>query len=165
MAIQLPEKEKFQLIRILQQITFKCDLDALALVTKTGFKIEFFSRIDIDVNIFSSLAATMDGTGSLVSTKMNTGILKEIIIAGETGYTILYPIRSFVLIGASHEFYSLGKTRLILQEYGEQLPKLKFLDENSDSIRACEHYCELEKIACCNCSNREKKCNSCLNRV
>ena len=162
MTISLPKPEKILLVKLLQEIVRKCDLDALALVTKTGFKIEFYSHIDIEPDIFSSLAATMDGTGSLVSSKMATGDLTEIIVWGSQGYTIMKPVsQNYILIGASRESFSLGKTRLILAEYGDQLPKkLKFISSLT-SLHACDHYCEKEELECCNCANRIEKCSIC----
>ncbi|MHA2362669.1 MAG: roadblock/LC7 domain-containing protein [Candidatus Hodarchaeales archaeon] len=123
MGINLTKDQRQQIMKMLQNVVKKCDLEALALVTKDGFKIEFHSAIETDSELFSSIAASCDNIGSLVCMKMNQGNLKEIIVWGSAGYTLLCPIGSeYILIGASKEMFSLGKTSIILREHAEELP-------------------------------------------
>ena len=131
MSFQLTAEQKRRLIKLLQEIVRYADLEALALVTKTGMSVAFFSETNADPDLFSALSAAVLNTGNMVSEKMETGKLWEVVVRGELGYTILANAEDFILIGASKETHSLGLAIRVLRRYAEKIPEV-FKEEEKD---------------------------------
>ena len=107
MSFTLSTEQKKRLIKLLQEIVRFADLEALALVTKTGINIAFFSEKEADPDLFSAISAAVASTGAMVTDKMGQGILYEVTVRGADGYTILSSAGSdYILIGASREKHS-----------------------------------------------------------
>ncbi|MFW9905412.1 MAG: hypothetical protein ACXACU_18795, partial [Candidatus Hodarchaeales archaeon] len=66
MAFALTVEQKKKLIKLLQEIVRYADLEALALVTRTGMSVAFFSEKDADPDLFSALSAAVLSTGGMV---------------------------------------------------------------------------------------------------
>ena len=131
MSYSLTVEQKKKLIKLLQEIVRYADLEALALVTKTGMNVAFFSEKDADPDLFSALSAAVLSTGGMVTDKMDHGRLWEVIVRGEKGYTILSSAEEYILIGASNESHSLGLAIRVLRRYSEKIPTI-FKEEEKD---------------------------------
>lgn len=131
MSYSLTVEQKKKLIKLLQEIVRYADLEALALVTKTGMNVAFFSEKDADPDLFSALSAAVLSTGGMVTEKMDHGNLWEVIVRGEHGYTILSSAEEYILIGASNESHSLGLAIRVLRRYSEKIPTI-FKEEEKD---------------------------------
>ena len=132
MSFTLTPEQKMRLFKLLQEIVRYADLEALALVTKTGIRIAFFSEKDADGDLFSAISAAVSATGSMVCEKMGQGKLYEVTVFGDTGYTILSSSGTdYILIGASRETYSLGLAVRVLRRYSLKIPSV-FDDEQKD---------------------------------
>ena len=107
------------------------DLEALALVTRTGMNVAFFSEEEADPDLFSALSAAVLSTGGMVTDRMKHGGLWEVIVRGEEGYTILAAASEFILIGASREAPSLGLAIRVLRKYSHRIPEI-FKEEETD---------------------------------
>ncbi len=122
MSYTLTPEQQNRLLRLLKEIVKYTDLEALALVTRQGLNVAFFSEVDANKETFSALAAAIAHVGEMVSDKMQTGKLLEVIIRGEDGYTILSHAGEFILIGVSREVYSLGLATLVLRKHARLVP-------------------------------------------
>lgn len=132
MSFTLTPEQRMRLFKLLQEIVRYADLEALALVSKTGIKIAFFSEKDADADLFSAISAAVSATGSMVTDKMGQGKLLEVTVFGDEGYTILSSAGTeYILIGASREFYSLGLAVRVLRRYSARIPAV-FEDEKKD---------------------------------
>lgn len=132
MSFTLSTEQKKRLIKLLQEIVRFADLEALALVTKTGINIAFFSEKEADPDLFSAISAAVASTGAMVTDKMGQGILYEVTVRGADGYTILSSAGSdYILIGASRETHSLGLAIRVLRRYSQKIPKV-FEEEEKD---------------------------------
>ncbi|MFW9855852.1 MAG: roadblock/LC7 domain-containing protein [Candidatus Thorarchaeota archaeon] len=131
MAFALTVEQKKKLIKLLQEIVRFADLEALALVTRTGMSVAFFSEKDADPDLFSALSAAVLSTGGMVVDRMEHGQLWEVLVRGESGYTVLSSAEDFILIGASNEAHSLGLAVRVLRRYSRKIPEI-FKEEEKD---------------------------------
>lgn len=124
MSFQLTQQQKRRLVKLLQEVVKYCELDALALVTRTGISIAFFSEREGDPDLFSAISAAVSSTGAMVTEKMGQGNLYEVVVRGENGYTILSSASDYILIGASTEAHSLGLAIRVLRRYSHRIPEI-----------------------------------------
>jgi len=120
--VALNEEQKSELYKLLQEIVKYTDMEALALVTREGLRIAFFTETDADPDIFAAIAAAVLGTGEMVVSRMEHGPeMYEIMVRGESGYTILANAGRYILIGASREASSLGLAIRVLRKYAHDV--------------------------------------------
>ncbi len=120
--VALNEAQKSELYKLLQEIVKYTDMEALALVTREGLRIAFFTETDADPDIFAAIAAAVLGTGEMVVSRMEHGPeMYEIMVRGESGYTILANAGRYILIGASREASSLGLAIRVLRKYAHSV--------------------------------------------
>ena len=167
-AIDQAQVERRKLMYILEDIVRKCDLDALAVVTqKDAEEIAFFTEMDTNSDIFCTLAAATLDTATKVTNKLNHGAVTELVVIGDRGYTIMSPIgENFILIGAGRDFFSMGKTILIMREKVQYIPS-SLIPKNSISSKrkACSHFCQNDGLYCCICAKRIDICELCKTSV
>lgn len=160
--------ERRKLLYILEDIVRKCDLDALAVVTQQDAEeIAFYSELETNSDVFCTIAAATLDTANKVTEKMTHGVVTELVVIGATGFTIMNPVgKNFILIGAGRDFYSMGKTILILREKAKSIP-LSIIDLNNTKSKrkACSHFCKLDDLYCCVCGKKKELCELCLNSV
>lgn len=170
MTTELTIKEdRRKLLIIMEDIVRKCELEALAVVTQSDAEeVAFFTDMDTNVDIFCALAAASLDTATKVTNKMKHGSVLELVVIGDTGFTIMSPVEDqYILIGAGKDFYSLGKTILILREKVKEIP-LDLADKKPTTTKrkACSHFCQFDDLYCCVCSNRkENLCDICQNSI
>ena len=124
MVAELDPETKKKLVKTLGEISRYCDLDALAVVTREGRRLAFFAQKGTDPDLLSAVSAAVTSTGTMVTEQLMHGGLWEVIVRGETGYTILSSSGEFVLIGASREFFSMGLAVRVLREYRKKIQKV-----------------------------------------
>jgi predicted regulator of Ras-like GTPase activity (Roadblock/LC7/MglB family) len=124
MVAELDPETKKKLVKTLGEISRYCDLDALAVVTREGRRLAFFAQKGTDPDLLSAVSAAVTSTGTMVTEQLMHGDLWEVIVRGETGYTILSSSGEFVLIGASREFFSMGLAVRVLREYRKKIQKV-----------------------------------------
>ena len=165
--IQNVALERRKLMMVLRDIVRRCELDALAVVTqKDAEEIAFFTQIDTNADIFCTLAAAALDTATKVTNKFNHGSVKELVVIGDKGYTIMSPISEhFILIGAGRDFFSMGKTILILRDKVKYIPPSLIPMNGSSKRKACSHFCSNEDLYCCVCTKNANVCDLCKNSV
>jgi predicted regulator of Ras-like GTPase activity (Roadblock/LC7/MglB family) len=77
------------LMRALETLESSTDLEGTAIVSKTGLRVASSETADVVADIYSASPATLISLGEKISKGLNQGELKEILIKGTQGYTII----------------------------------------------------------------------------
>ena len=108
--IQLDKQLQIDLHRMLESLESSTDLEGTALVTKTGLRIASSTHASTDVDQHSASPATLVSLANKVSHGLNYGNLKQILVTGEEGYSIITTIEEseFMLLSHSKKAAKLG---------------------------------------------------------
>ncbi len=117
----ISQSSKQRLVGILKGVVSQCELDALAVVTREGQKIAFFSPMSMDTDLLSALSAAVLATGNMVTNRLEQGNLREVIVSGNEGFTLLTKTGSNILIGASNDLHSLALTMQVMRKAAEDV--------------------------------------------
>ncbi|MHC1590713.1 MAG: roadblock/LC7 domain-containing protein [Candidatus Helarchaeales archaeon] len=110
---------------ILQRVATEVDLHTLALITKEGRRIAYFSRINIDPDLLSAMVAAILNMGEMCVQQMSQGELWEIVVRGSNGFTIVSCAgRGFLMIGAGTAATDLGLTVSVLRDYSKMIGEI-----------------------------------------
>jgi len=88
------------LMRALESLEGSTDLEGTAIVSKTGLRIASSETADVVADIYSASPATLISLGEKISQGLAQGELKEIVIRGIKGYTI-------IMVGSSENEFML----------------------------------------------------------
>ncbi|MHA1145425.1 MAG: roadblock/LC7 domain-containing protein [Candidatus Helarchaeota archaeon] len=110
---------------ILQRVATEVDLHTLALITKEGRRIAYFSRMNIDPDLLSAMVAAILNMGEMCVNQMNQGELWEIVVRGSNGFTIVSCAGlGFLMIGAGTAATDLGLTVSVLRDYSKMIGEI-----------------------------------------
>ncbi|MHA1272849.1 MAG: roadblock/LC7 domain-containing protein, partial [Promethearchaeota archaeon] len=117
--------------RKLEKLESGTDLEGTALVSKTGLRIASSETSEIRADIFSASPATLISLGEKIAENMDQGELKEIVIRGVKGYTIIMIGDSDIMLFTnSKKGFKLGyyfhKLRKAFREMEQLLKKAGF---------------------------------------
>jgi len=99
------------LMRKLENLESSTDLEGTALVSKTGLRIASSETADVVADIYSASPATLISLGEKISVGLGQGELREIVIRGIKGYTIILvgsAENEFMLFTNCKKSYRLG---------------------------------------------------------
>ncbi|MHA1194264.1 MAG: roadblock/LC7 domain-containing protein [Promethearchaeota archaeon] len=99
------------LMRKLENLESSTDLEGTALVSKTGLRIASSETADVVADIYSASPATLISLGEKISVGLGQGELREIVIRGIKGYTIILvgsTDNEFMLFTNCKKGYKLG---------------------------------------------------------
>lgn len=109
MELNVPKDVADSLMRQLEQLESSTDLEGTAIVSKTGLRVASGETSDTVADIYSASPATLISLGQKISSNLEQGKLKEIVIQGSKGYTIIMLGRSdFMLFTNCKKGYKLG---------------------------------------------------------
>jgi len=118
-----------ELMRSLESLESSTDLEGTALVSKTGLRIASSETADVVSDIYSASPATLLSLGQKISEGLDQGELKEIVIRGTKGYTIILvgaADNDFMLFTSCKKGYKLGYyTHKVKKAFREMEPILK----------------------------------------
>jgi len=86
---ELSQEELDDLMRALETLESSTDLEGTAIVSKTGLRVASSETADVVADIYSASPATLISLGEKISQELKQGELKEILIRGTKGYTII----------------------------------------------------------------------------
>ncbi len=118
MEIKIDQQILDDLMRLLETIESSTDLEATAIVSKTGLRIASSETANVVADIYSASPATLISLGQKISQGLNQGELQEIVIRGTKGYTI-------ILVGAADNNYMLFSSCKKAFKLGYYVHKLK----------------------------------------
>lgn len=110
---------------LLKELEGKTALEASAVVTKDGMRLACSVSAEMDADIFSAAAAAMVNLGSMTIRRLNQGKLKEIIVRGDEGYTMVTDCgNDLMLVAAGRESFRLGYYLGVLKKYARDVSKI-----------------------------------------
>jgi hypothetical protein len=120
------------LMRALETLESSTDLEGTAIVSKTGLRIASSETANVIADIYSASPATLISLGQKISQGLDQGELKEIVIRGTKGYTIIMvggADNNYMLFTSCKKGYKLGyyshkirKAFKIMQPILKQIP-------------------------------------------
>ena len=85
----LSEQTKQTLTNLLLKLEARTELEACAVVSKEGMRIACAVGAELDADVYSAASAALVNLGETTLKQLRHGTLKEIIVRGDDGYTIL----------------------------------------------------------------------------
>ena len=126
-----------ELMRALEQLESSTDLEGTAIVSKTGLRIASSETSEFGLDIYSASPATLISLGEKISQGLQQGELKDVVITGATGYTIILvgdADNDFMLFTNCKKGYKLGyyfhKIRKSFKEIEPVLKKIQTKNMN-----------------------------------
>ena len=121
-----------EIMQNLEKLESSTDLEGSAIVSKTGLRIASSETADIVADIYSASPATLISLGEKISSGLGQGELKEIVIRGVKGYTIILvgdADNNFMLFTNCKKSYKLGYYfHKIRKSFKEMEPVLKKIE-------------------------------------
>ena len=118
-----------ELMRSLERLEASTDLEGTAVVSKTGLRIASSETADVVWDIYSASPATLISLGEKISQGLEQGELRDIVIRGTKGYTIILvgsTENNFMLFTNCSKGYKLGYYfHKIRKAFREMEPVLK----------------------------------------
>jgi hypothetical protein len=100
-----------ELMRNLEWLESSTDLEGTAIISKTGLRIASSETADLTADIYSASPATLISLGEKISSGLEQGELRDIVIRGEDGYTLIVvgsKENNFMLFTNCKKAYKLG---------------------------------------------------------
>ena len=121
-----------ELMRGLERLEASTDLEGTAVVSKTGLRIASSETADVVWDIYSASPATLISLGEKISQGLQQGELRDIVIRGTKGYTIILvgsADNNFMLFTNCKKGYKLGYYfHKIRKSFREMEPVLKKIE-------------------------------------
>ena len=121
-----------EIMQNLEKLESSTDLEGSAIVSKTGLRIASSETADVVADIYSASPATLISLGEKISSGLGQGDLKEIVIKGVKGYTIILvgdTDNNFMLFTNCSKGYKLGYYfHKIRKSFKEMEPVLKKIE-------------------------------------
>ena len=121
-----------EIMQSLEKLESSTDLEGSAIVSKTGLRIASSETADIVADIYSASPATLISLGEKISSGLGQGDLREIVIRGVKGYTIILvgdSDNNFMLFTNCKAAYKLGYYfHKIRKSFREMEPILKRIE-------------------------------------
>jgi predicted regulator of Ras-like GTPase activity (Roadblock/LC7/MglB family) len=111
MGTNIDQEILADLMRALEALESSTDLEGTAIVSKTGLRIASSETASVAADIYSASPATLISLGQKISQGLNQGELKEIVIRGTKGYTIILVGAediNFMLFASCKKAFKLG---------------------------------------------------------
>ena len=135
--IEIDQEILDELMRALEQLESSTDLEGTAIVSKTGLRIVSSETSEFGLDIYSASPATLISLGEKISQGLQQGELKDVVITGATGYTIILvgdADNDFMLFTNCKKGYKLGyyfhKIRKSFKEIEPVLKKIQIKNMN-----------------------------------
>jgi predicted regulator of Ras-like GTPase activity (Roadblock/LC7/MglB family) len=109
--INIDQEVLSELMRNLEHLESSTDLEGTAIVSKQGLRIASSETADVVADIYSASPATLISLGEKISSGLGQGELREIVIRGVKGYTIILvgsADNNFMLFTNCKKGYKLG---------------------------------------------------------
>ncbi|MHA1238338.1 MAG: roadblock/LC7 domain-containing protein [Candidatus Odinarchaeia archaeon] len=130
-TVVLPPDKAEKLAYYLKEIASRTELEALAVVTKTGDRLAFrtINEEEIDSDLISALSAAMLHVGESAASKMGFKNLWEVIVTGEEGYLVLSEAGNVLIVGCGRLMDDLTKTVTVFRHFSKMIGEL-FTDQH-----------------------------------
>jgi predicted regulator of Ras-like GTPase activity (Roadblock/LC7/MglB family) len=110
---------------ILQRVATEVNLYTLALITREGRRIAYWSSTQVDPDLMSAVTAAILNAAEMAVMQMNQGELWEIVLRGSQGFSIVSCAgTSFLLVGAGTHAADLGRVVSVLRDYSKMIAQI-----------------------------------------
>jgi predicted regulator of Ras-like GTPase activity (Roadblock/LC7/MglB family) len=110
---------------ILQRIAVETNLYTLALITREGRRIAYYSTTDVDPDLMSAVVAAILNSAEMAVMQMQQGELWEIVVRGSQGFTVTSCAgTSFLMVGAGTHAADLGRVVSVLRDYSKMIAQI-----------------------------------------
>ena len=110
---------------ILQRVAMEVNLYTLALITREGRRIAYYSTADVDPDMMSAVSAAILNAAEMAVMQMRQGELWEIVVRGSQGFTITSCAgTSFLMVGAGTHAADLGRVVSVLRDYSKMIAQI-----------------------------------------
>lgn len=110
---------------ILQRVAGEVNLYTLALITREGRRIAYWSSTQVDPDLMSAVTAAILNAAEMAVMQMQQGELWEIVVRGSQGFSIVSCAgTSFLLVGAGTHSADLGRVVSVLRDYSKMISQI-----------------------------------------
>ncbi|TFG05844.1 MAG: hypothetical protein EU536_00430 [Promethearchaeota archaeon] len=118
----LSEEIRQTLTNLLQKLEARTELEACAVVSKEGMRIACAVGADLDADVYSAASAALVNLGETTLKQLRHGTLKEIIVRGDDGYTILTSAGpSHMIVGSCKNTSRMGYYLALLHRFSNKV--------------------------------------------
>jgi predicted regulator of Ras-like GTPase activity (Roadblock/LC7/MglB family) len=120
--LEISEDQKDTLTNLLNKLEARTELEACAVVTKEGLRIACAVSADVDADVYSAASAALVNLGETSLRQLKHGGLKEIIVRGEDGYTILTQAGPrHMVVGSCKKMSRMGYYLALLHRFSNKV--------------------------------------------
>ncbi len=114
-----------RLTEILQRVAMEVNLYTLALITREGRRIAYYSTTDVDPDLMAAVTAAILNQAEMAIMQMRQGELWEIVLRGSAGFTVTSCAgTSFLMVGAGTQSSDLGRVVGVLRDYSKMIAQI-----------------------------------------
>ena len=126
MVIEIDSKLRKRLESILEKVARDIDLEALAIFTREGRNVAFWSsERNVDPDLLSATSAALLAIGDQTIKKLDKGEIWEVIVRGSRGYAVMTKAgNELLLIGVGIHIVNLSMIVKILREAARKLGEI-----------------------------------------
>ncbi|MHA1751270.1 MAG: roadblock/LC7 domain-containing protein [Candidatus Helarchaeota archaeon] len=123
--MSLTEDQIHTLQKLLSNLESHTELEATAVVTIEGMRIACAVSGDLDADVYSAASAALVNLGETTLKQLNHGSLKEIIVRGDDGYTILTRAgESYMVVGSCKIGSRMGYYLALLHRFCKKVENI-----------------------------------------
>lgn len=120
--MSLTKDQADKLSSLLSKLEARTELEACAVVTKEGMRIACAVASEMDADVYSAASAALVNLGETTLSQLRHGGLKEIIVRGDDGYTILTQAgRSYMVVGSCKKLSRMGYYLALLHRFSNKV--------------------------------------------
>jgi predicted regulator of Ras-like GTPase activity (Roadblock/LC7/MglB family) len=122
MVENLSEDVKHELTELLRKLESRTELEACAVVSKEGMRIACAVGAELDADVYSAASAALVNLGETTLKQLRHGSLKEIIVRGDDGYTILTSAgKAHMIVGSCKNMSRMGYYLALLHRFSNKV--------------------------------------------
>ncbi|MHA1359113.1 MAG: roadblock/LC7 domain-containing protein [Candidatus Helarchaeota archaeon] len=122
MGENLSEDIKHELTELLRKLESRTELEACAVVSKEGMRIACAVGAELDADVYSAASAALVNLGETTLKQLRHGTLKEIIVRGDDGYTILTSAgKAHMIVGSCKNMSRMGYYLALLHRFSNKV--------------------------------------------
>ena len=122
---EIPADAADKLTDLLKKLEAKTELEACAVITREGLRIACAVNAEVDADVYSAASAALVNLGETTLSQLRHGGLKEIIVRGDDGYTILTQAGTLhMVVGSCKKLSRMGYYLALLHRFSNKVAKI-----------------------------------------
>ncbi|NHI91903.1 MAG: hypothetical protein EAX96_05330 [Candidatus Lokiarchaeota archaeon] len=121
---EIPTEAADKLTDLLKKLEARTELEACAVITREGLRIACAVNSEVDADVYSAASAALVNLGETTLKQLRHGGLKEIIVRGDDGYTILTQAGALhMVVGSCKKLSRMGYYLALLHRFSNKVAK------------------------------------------